>query len=83
MTAKPDIPPPHNPPEPPSWRKPVGMILILLIILIWCGIVVSLMDWIDTLNFWAQLPIYVFAGIVWIFPVKPLLLWMNTGKFRS
>jgi len=59
------------------------MILILVLILLWCGIVVSLLDWLSALNFWLQLPIYMFAGIAWIFPVKPLLIWMNTGKFRS
>jgi len=59
------------------------MILILILILLWCGIVVSLLDWIVELNFLLQLPIYIFAGIAWIFPLKPLLIWMNTGKFRS
>ncbi|QTD57637.1 DUF2842 domain-containing protein [Parasphingorhabdus cellanae] len=59
------------------------MLLMLTFILIWCGIVVSLLDWISDLNFWLQLPIYIFAGIVWIYPIKPLLLWINTGKFRA
>jgi len=83
MTAPSDPNAPHNPPDPPNWRQPVGMILILILILLWCGIVVSLLDWIVELNFWLQLPIYIFAGIAWIFPLKPLLIWMNTGKFRS
>lgn len=83
MTTEPDNQTPHNPPDAPNWRAPFGMIVILVFILIWCGVVVSLMDWISDLNFWLQLPIYVIAGIAWIFPVKPLLLWMNTGKFRS
>ncbi|MFL6858840.1 MAG: DUF2842 domain-containing protein, partial [Allosphingosinicella sp.] len=30
----------------------------------------------------AQLPFYVAAGIVWILPLKPLLRWMETGKWR-
>jgi hypothetical protein len=81
MTAKFD----KNIPEPPvpTWRKPIGMLVILLFILIWCGVVVTLMDKISALNFWLQLPIYIFAGIVWIYPIKPILLWMNTGKFRQ
>ncbi|MEH6756500.1 MAG: DUF2842 domain-containing protein [Parasphingorhabdus sp.] len=83
MTVGPDDKAPHNPPTAPSWRQPFGMILIMALILLWCGIVVSMMDWISNLNFWLQLPIYIFAGIVWIFPIKPLLIWMNTGKFRS
>jgi hypothetical protein len=82
MTEKPDHKTAHNPPGPANWRQPFGMILILALILLWCGIVVSMFDWISRLNFWLQMPIYIFAGIVWIFPAKPLLMWMSTGKFR-
>lgn len=28
---------------------------------------------------WAQLIFYAIAGIVWIFPLKPLFAWMNRG----
>lgn len=83
MTTDPDKKQPYNPPDAPNWRAPVGVILMLVFILIWSGIVVSLIDWISGLNFWLQLPIYVIAGIIWIYPIKPLLLWINTGKFRS
>jgi predicted membrane channel-forming protein YqfA (hemolysin III family) len=83
MTEKPDHEAPHNPPGPANWRQPFGMILIMVLILLWCGIVVSMFDWISELNFWLQLPIFIFAGIIWIFPLKPLLIWMNTGSFRS
>lgn len=82
MTTEPEDKAPHNPPDPANWRQPVGMILIMVLILLWCGIVVSMIDWISDLSFWLQLPIYIIAGIIWIFPLKPLLIWMNTGKFR-
>jgi len=26
---------------------------------------------------------YLVAGIVWILPLKPLLRWMETGKFKD
>ncbi len=83
MTTDPDKKLPYNPPDAPNWRAPVGVILMLVFVLIWSGIVVSLIDRISDLNFWLQLPIYVIAGIIWIYPIKPLLLWINTGKFRS
>ena len=69
-------------PGHPSWRKPVGIILILLLILLWCGIAVTLLEQLSGLNFWLQLPAYVILGVAWIFPVRPLLTWMNTGVFR-
>ncbi|MEO9600567.1 DUF2842 domain-containing protein [Parasphingorhabdus sp.] len=71
-----------NPKDQPSWRKPIGMIFILFLILLWCGIAVTLIDHLDGLNFWIQLPIYIILGIVWIFPIRPLLTWMNSGSFR-
>ena len=66
----------------PSWRKPVGMLLILLLILLWCGVAVTLIDQLSGLNFWLQLPAYVVLGIGWIFPIRPLLTWMNRGSLR-
>ena len=36
------------PPKQPSWRKPAGMLTILLIILIWSVIVVSASEFIGT-----------------------------------
>tara|TARA_R110000868_G_scaffold118062_4_gene313327 strand:+ start:3795 stop:4022 length:228 start_codon:yes stop_codon:yes gene_type:complete len=69
-------------PPQPSWRKPVGMLLILGIITVWAVIVGSCSPWIGQLPMIAQIPIYVVAGIVWILPLKPLLAWMETGRFR-
>jgi predicted membrane channel-forming protein YqfA (hemolysin III family) len=67
---------------PPSWRKPAGALAILLLIVAWCVLVVSLSA---TVNAWAwplQLVFYLVTGIVWIMPLKPLLLWMEKGRWR-
>jgi hypothetical protein len=66
----------------PSWRKPFGIFLILLIILIWSVIVASASPWIGQHHMLVQGLIYIVAGIVWILPLKPLLAWMETGKWR-
>jgi hypothetical protein len=66
----------------PSWRKPAGMFLILLLITVWCGLIVSQADRIGALPRLAQIPIYLVAGIVWILPLKPLLRWMEIGRWR-
>jgi len=66
----------------PSWRKPAGIFLILLIILAWAVIVATASPWIGGLPALVQAPIYVVAGIVWILPLKPLLAWMETGRWR-
>ena len=65
----------------PSWRKPFGMFLILLLITVWAIIVASVADPISTLPHWVQAVVYVVAGLVWITPLKPLLRWMELGRF--
>ncbi|MFN2259223.1 MAG: DUF2842 domain-containing protein [Parasphingopyxis sp.] len=67
----------------PSWRKPFGILLIIMLIVVWAGIVASASSWISGLHWLLQLPIYLIAGIVWILPLKPLLLWMETGRWRA
>ena len=67
----------------PSWRKPVGMLGILVLILAWAVLIASLSTWIGRLPGLVQLPIYLVAGIVWILPLKPALNWMETGNWRS
>ncbi|HEY9578280.1 MAG TPA: DUF2842 domain-containing protein [Rhizorhapis sp.] len=67
----------------PSWRKPVGMFLILGIIAVWAVIIASMAHQIARLPGAVQMVIYAVAGIVWILPLKPLLAWMETGKWRE
>ncbi|QIG80534.1 DUF2842 domain-containing protein [Stakelama tenebrarum] len=69
----------------PSWRKPVGMIAICLFILVWVVLIASFATTLATLPMWLQLLIYVFFGLVWIWiaPLKPLLRWMETGRWRG
>lgn len=66
----------------PSWRKPVGMLFILLIIAVWAIIIASFSRVIGSWPGIVQLVVYVVAGIIWIFPVRPLLTWMEIGRFR-
>ncbi len=67
----------------PSWRKPVGAFAILALIAFVAIVVASLSAWIGRLPVLAQVLVYLVAGIVWIAPLKPLLRWMETGKFRD
>ena len=66
----------------PSWRKPVGALLIILLALVWMVLVASFSRWLGSLPILVQAPIYLVLGIVWILPLKPLLQWMETGKWR-
>lgn len=66
----------------PSWRKPFGMFLILGLILLVAVVVGSFSSAIGRLPVLVQLLVYAVAGIVWIAPLKPLLRWMETGRWR-
>jgi hypothetical protein len=68
----------------PSWRKPFGMLLILLVLAGWTVIVVSLVGRLD-LPPLAQLPVYVVGGIAWLWllPMRRLLRWMELGVWRD
>jgi len=67
----------------PSWRKPFGMALILALIAFWAGLVGKLSVYVAHWPALAQAPFYLFAGIVWILPLKPLLRWMELGRWRA
>jgi Protein of unknown function (DUF2842) len=72
---------PHRVPPEPSWRKPVGMLLIILYIALYALAVSALAETLAALPIWLQTIVYLVAGIVWILPLKPFILWMNTGRW--
>lgn len=70
-------------PYAPSWRKPAGILLILLLIIVWAALVATAASLIEGWPPLAQAPFYLAAGIAWILPLKPLLRWMETGRLRK
>lgn len=66
----------------PSWRKPVGIFAILAIIAAWTALVASLAGFVENWPALVQGLFYLVAGLAWIAPLKPLLRWMETGRFR-
>lgn len=67
----------------PSWRQPVGILLMLLLITGWAVLIVSAAPLLDGLPRWIQIFYYLFGGLVWIAPLRPLLRWMETGRWRG
>ena len=69
-------------------RQPTGgsrseSLLILLLIAGWAVLVASAAPLIGGAPRWVHVVYYLVAGIVWILPLKPLLRWMETGRFRG
>jgi hypothetical protein len=67
----------------PSWRKPAGIFAILALIAVWAVLVTSLSTFVGRWPVLIQAIFYLIAGIAWILPLKPLLRWMETGRFKD
>jgi hypothetical protein len=67
----------------PSWRKPAGIFAILALIAVWAVLVASLSGAVGQWPVLVQAIFYLIAGLAWILPLKPLLRWMETGRFRA
>ncbi len=67
----------------PTWRQPAGIALILAWIAAWSVAVVSASGLIAGLPWPAHVVYYLVAGLAWILPLKPLLRWMELGRFRG
>jgi hypothetical protein len=78
------VTPPPPDPYRPSLRRTAGALLILLLIMLWAGLVVQLAGPVGRLPALAQAVFYLAAGIgwIWILPLRRILLWSETGRWR-
>jgi hypothetical protein len=67
----------------PSYRKLVGIAVILLVIAILMTFVAALARVVWEWPVVVQAAFYLFMGIVWIVPLKPVVRWIETGSFRA
>jgi len=67
----------------PATRKLAGIALILLLIVGWVAFVASLAPFVGKWPALAQAPYYLFMGVAWVIPLKPLIRWIETGSFRA
>jgi len=67
----------------PSTRKLAGIGAILLLILLWAGLVAAFAPFVGRWPGLAQTIFYLVIGIIWIIPLKPLIRWSQTGRFRA
>lgn len=67
----------------PRWRPTAAAFMILGIIIVWSVLVASLAGTVTSWPFVVQLIFYIGAGLVWILPLKPILRWSETGRWRG
>ncbi len=68
----------------PTWRKPAGVLAILLMLTLWAVAVAMLSPVVGGWHWLLQLAFYVAAGIawLWVLPMRRMLAWMETGRWR-
>jgi hypothetical protein len=67
----------------PSGRKLAGIAGLLALIALWALLVASLADIVGDWPVLVQALFYLVTGIIWIVPLRPMLRWMETGRFRQ
>ena len=61
----------------------MGALGLCLLIVVWCVLVASLSGTAARWPWPVQLVFYLVAGLAWIAPLKPVLRWMETGRWRD
>lgn len=67
----------------PTWRIPVGLLLLVAVLLIYALLVAIFVA--PLLGRWPvllQVPVYLVLGIVWLVPLRRFMIWMETGRWR-
>ena len=67
----------------PNWRVGAGVAAILLLIALLAMLVAFLSTVVGRWPVILQALFYLVVGIVWILPLKPLLRWIETGRFAA
>lgn len=65
----------------PTWRKPFGIIALILGLFGYALIVAGLSGPIGKMPVLAQTLVYVILGTVWLLPLRRFLIWMETGRW--
>lgn len=68
----------------PTWRKPAGVLAILVLLLLWAIGVAMLSAVVGGWHWLLQLGFYLITGIawLWVLPMRSMLRWMETGRWR-
>ena len=69
--------------EQPRPRPTAAAFMIIGIIVVWSALIVSVSDVVTGWPWPVQAIFYTFAGLVWILPLKPILRWSETGRWRG
>jgi len=67
----------------PRPRPTIGIFMIMAVIVLWAAVVVSLSGMVGRWPILFQTLFYIAAGFVWVLPLKPIMRWSETGRWRG
>lgn len=67
----------------PSWRKPAGVIGLLIYLAVYAAVVTAFGEELAALPMGLMVVAYGLLGIAWVLPLRPLFIWMNTGHWTA
>jgi hypothetical protein len=67
----------------PSLRRPFGIIFLIVLIFAYALFAVWLFEPVGRLHPLIQLPIWLVLGVAWVIPVRPLIIWIETGRWKA
>lgn len=67
----------------PTLRKPAGVLGMIAGLAVYAVLVVSLSGPVGQLPALLQAVIYLILGTIWVLPLRPLLIWMETGRWSA
>jgi hypothetical protein len=65
----------------PSLRRPLGIIGLIVFLFFYALAAVWLAEPVARLNVLVQLPVWLLLGVAWVVPVRPILVWIETGRW--
>ena len=65
----------------PTWRKPVGILALIVALALYAIAVASAADRIAQWHVLLQTVVYIILGTAWLLPLRGFLSWMETGRW--
>lgn len=59
-------------------RRIIGLLIVSIFLLIYIGIAAQIGNFFVDKNMFINIIFFIFAGLIWVLPLKPLFNWMRT-----
>lgn len=69
--------------EKPTLRIPLGILALVTALALYALGVLLASPLIERLPVLAQTLVYLVLGVAWLLPLRPFLIWMETGRWRA